>query len=319
MPKKDTTEKLKDTIGGFLWMPSVVDPFKDIMTSVLKAGKIVGAVAIAIFFVMTWIGMTQDAIKAGYQPKIAIGMPPFVILIGMALFWLLLVLFGAMISPLQVFGYSILTTYPNTCDATHPELHGALCYKPCPANRHRVGDVCWADTVENGLGTPVGLEKCPAGWATWPLTCLEPLGSHLEHGWLWVITGGRTVGRLDNGGVCPGPSDAGSLAAFDGWYDRWFAASKKEKRTKPTCHEADTAHDKERTCQDEAIFKQGVHTERIDGMCYKPCPAGMVHVPLMPYLCVKAESDGKPMRLDYYDADSKIPSMVQLFGQFNPF
>jgi hypothetical protein len=123
---------------------------------------------------------------------------------------------------------------------------------------------------------------------------------------------------LDNGGVCPGPRDAGGLPQFDGWYKRWKGAFDKKPRTAKKCSEPPGAHGDERTCDEEKLVKEGIHTDRVDGMCYKPCPPGMTHVPLMPYLCVKKESNGKPMRLDYYDADSKVPSMIQLFGFLNP-
>jgi len=228
-----------------------------------------------------------------------------------------------------LFGYPILSTYPNTCPPTHPDRNGLLCYKPCPTGRHRVGDVCWADTKEIGIGTPVGLEPCPSGWNNWGLVCQEPIKWELRYGWLYVPSGGNLKGRLDGGGNCPGPQDAGGLPNYESWYDRWSNANKKKPRTEKKCSEPRGAHGEERTCDEEKLVKEGVHTEWLNifangnrdikpGMCYKPCPKGMTHVPLMPYLCVKQEADGKPMRLDYYDADSKVPSMVQLFGFFNP-
>ena len=61
-----------------------------------------------------------------------------------------------------------------------------------------MGDVCWADTKENGIGTPVGLEPCPDGWNNWGLVCQKPLKFY----WFGV-SGGNIWGRLNNGGICP--------------------------------------------------------------------------------------------------------------------
>jgi len=323
MPKKGVVEKTEDTMGDFLWMPDVVSPLYDIMKTLSQTARIVVTLVVGFMFLLTWYGMYKEAKLAGYQTGVAVIVPPISIAIGGFIILSILVLFGAMVSPLEIFGFPILNTYPNTCMATHPELHGLLCYKPCPSGRHRVGDVCWADTQENGVGTPIGLEPCPDGWNNWGLVCQNPIHcdpidtSHFP----WTgggCHGGELVGRLDHGGVCPGPEDAGGLPGFDDWYKRWKAASAKKARTKKKCSEPATAHDGERSCEEQTLIEKAVHTERIDGLCYKPCPSGMTHVPLMPYLCVKQESDGKPMRLDYYDADSKVPTLIQLFGRFNP-
>ena len=318
MSKKGVIEKTQETAASFLWMPDVVAPFYDIMKSVSTALRTVFVIVFTVFILLTYYGFVQEARKAGY-----IGLLPFIapavgILVGGALILLFLILFGAAFSPVGLFGYPILSTYPNTCPPSHPERNGLLCYKRCPIGRHRVGDVCWADTKENGIGTPVGLEKCPDGWNNWGLVCQEPISCGLKDGWLLQCRGGNLKGRLDGGGNCPGPQDAGGLPNYDSWYDRWSNANKKKARTAKKCSEPAGAHSEERTCDEEKLVKEGVHTARINGLCYKPCPAGMTHVPLMPYLCVKQEADGKPMRLDYYDADSKVPSMVQLFGFFNP-
>lgn len=318
MPKKGIIEKTEEKAGAFLWMPDIVTPLYDIMKAVSTAARTMLILLFTGFLMLTYYGYVQEAKRAGFVGTMPWVAPAVGMLVAGALILLFLILFGAAFSPLGLFGYPILSTYPNTCPTTHPERDGLLCYKPCPSGRHRVGDVCWADTKENGLGTPVGLEKCPDGWNNWGLVCQEPIRCGLKDGWLLQCTGGNLKGRLDHGGNCPGPEDAGGLPNYDNWYDRWSTANAKKKRTKKECNEPTGAHGDERTCDEETLVKQGVHTERVDGMCYKPCPEGMTHVPLMPYLCVKRESDGKPMRLDYYDADSKVPSMIQLFGFFNP-
>lgn len=119
----------------------------------------------------------------------------------------------------------------STCDPSQ-EKNGLLCYPKCKTGMNGVGPVCWANLQDVGIGTPVQLEDCPAGWSNDGLTCREPIScaqglDFFKHG----CSGGRVVGRLNNGGTCPS--------------DR----------------------------------------ERIDGLCYKRCPAGMSHVPGMPYLC----------------------------------
>jgi len=321
MPK-GVIEKAEETAGDFLWMPDVVSPLYDMMKSLSKTAWVVLTVVLVFMFLLTWYGMYKEAKLAGYQTGVAIVVPPIGIAIAGFIVLAFLLFFGGMVSPLDIFGFPILHTYPNTCPATHPELHGLLCYKPCPSNRHRVSDVCWADTQENGVGTPVGLEPCPDGWNNWGLICQHPISCYsiddcFNHG-RCGCSGGELVGRLDHGGVCPGPQDAGGLPQFDDWYKRWKKAADKKPRTKKKCSEPANAHDTERSCDEQKLVEGAVHVERVDGLCYKQCPSGMTHVPLMPYLCIKTESDGKPMRLDYYDADSKVPSLIQLFGRFNP-
>jgi hypothetical protein len=324
MPKKGVVEKTEDTMGDFLWMPDVVAPLYDILKSLSQTAKFIGSVLVGGFTVFIYISMVMDLKKTPYPWTISLVAPLVIIFVGASVLLLIVIAIGFVFSPLTLFGYPILTSYPYTCPPTHPELNGLLCYKPCPSGRHRVSDVCWADTQENGVGTPIGLEPCPDGWNNWGLVCQNPIHcdpidtSHFP----WTgggCHGGELVGRLDHGGVCPGPEDAGGLPGFDDWYKRWKAASAKKARTKKKCSEPATAHDGERSCEEQTLVEKAVHTERIDGLCYKPCPSGMTHVPGMPYLCVKQESDGKPMRLDYYDSDSKVPTLVQLFGRFNPF
>lgn len=299
-------------------MPDIIEPAFNIMDAVFKAAKYIYIPIIIVFVLITYYGFVQEQRKTGATVGWAFVAPAVGMLVAGAVALLFLILFGSMIAPVVIADFPILTMYPNTCPPSHPELHGLLCYKRCPANRHRVSDVCWADTKENGIGSPIGLEPCPDGWNNWGLICQRPISCGLKDGWLLQCTGGELVGRLDHGGVCPGPQDAGGLPQFDDWYKRWKKAFDKRPATKVCRNDPQGLHDNERTCEDEKFVKSAVHTERIDGMCYKPCPEGMTHVPLMPYLCIKKESDGRPMRLDYYDADSKVPSMIQLFGRINP-
>jgi hypothetical protein len=102
-------------------------------------------------------------------------------------------------------GYELVSFYPNTCAQTD-ELQLLLCYTRCRPGYHGVGPVCWADTENVGIGTPVGLEPCPDGWSNDGLICREPL--RCASGWKFFTegcSGGRLKGRLNDGGVCPGP------------------------------------------------------------------------------------------------------------------
>lgn len=58
--------------------------------------------------------------------------------------------------------------------------------------------------VDIGVGVPVQLEECPAGWTNDGLTCREPITC--GEGWDFFsegCSGGNVVGRLNNGGTCP--------------------------------------------------------------------------------------------------------------------
>jgi hypothetical protein len=106
-------------------------------------------------------------------------------------------------------GTEIFSIYPNTC-AANKELSGLLCYDKCRPGFHGVLSTCWADTQNVGIGTPVGLEPCQDGWVNDGLTCRKPIGCDGSlkglFGECWgYLNGGQVVGRLNNGGVCPGP------------------------------------------------------------------------------------------------------------------
>ena len=110
----------------------------------------------------------------------------------------------------SLFGQEILSWTPKTCRPTE-ELDAGLCYKKCDQGYNGVGPVCWAESQSRGVGTPVGLEPCPDGWNNDGLVCREPLrwdSCKSKFFGLCVggLRGGRLKGRLDNGGVCPGPS-----------------------------------------------------------------------------------------------------------------
>jgi len=136
-------------------------------------------------------------------------------------------------------GQEILNIGPflneDTCKPSD-ELQAGLCYTKCRAGYHGVGPVCWADSENVGIGTVIGLEDCPKGWFTEGLICREPITGGgcrtYESGRLrglfgedWgprlvttcdPIVGGRLKGRLDNGGVCPGPQGGDYYDRVDG-------------------------------------------------------------------------------------------------------
>ena len=113
----------------------------------------------------------------------------------------------------------------STC-GPNEERNGELCYSKCPEGYHGVGPVCWQDYHNIGAGTPIQLEKCPAGWSESPLLCTEPIGccgdrDLLGNCYLWNLCGGKTVGRLDNGGTCPSDRERVEGSCYrrcpDGW------------------------------------------------------------------------------------------------------
>jgi hypothetical protein len=112
---------------------------------------------------------------------------------------------------LRIFGYDIAAMTPFTCPKDHSDLQDGLCYVPCKKGYHGVGPVCWVDSTNIGIGTPVGLEDCPSGWTDDGLTCREPIhwngckNKGLLGECYGALEGGNVVGRLNGGGKCPGP------------------------------------------------------------------------------------------------------------------
>lgn len=50
---------------------------------------------------------------------------------------------------------------PDTCPANKPEIDAGLCYEQCEVGYHGVGPVCWADTVNVGIGRLRKVRTCP--------------------------------------------------------------------------------------------------------------------------------------------------------------
>lgn len=123
---------------------------------------------------------------------------------------------------LRLGGKEMASLTPFSCPPERPDLDAGLCYVKCRSGYHGVGPVCWIDTHDRGAGTPVGLEPCPDGWNNDGLVCREPIrwdgccrrGLFNE---CWgCARGGALKGRLDNGGVCPGPSGDQFTQKVDG-------------------------------------------------------------------------------------------------------
>jgi hypothetical protein len=125
----------------------------------------------------------------------------------------------------------------ETCPRLKPELDAGLCYERCKPGYKGVGPVCWAETESIGVGTPVGLEPCPQGWVTAGLICRNPIvcdpintnGTWMP--WKWTgggCRGGEVKGRLNNGGVCPGPGPSNHTDKIDG-----LCYKKCENKNKP--------------------------------------------------------------------------------------
>lgn len=181
-------------------------------------------------------------------------------------------------------GYEIFSTTPHTCPPDKPELDAGLCYERCREGFKGVGPVCWAITRGIGIGKPVGLEPCPAGWVNDGLICREPI--RCASGWAFFTegcSGGRLKGRLDGGGICDWPQDRGNLPS-------WLVDKSNPKDYKAT------------------------HPDRVDGLCYRQCPKDFPkHLPGMPYLCYK----GGP--LSYGRGVGRVPSLVRVGRVWNPF
>jgi len=119
-------------------------------------------------------------------------------------------------------GKEIAALSPFTCPDDHPDLQDGLCYQKCREGYRGVGPVCWANSENIGIGTPIGLEECPEGWNNDGLTCREPLRwNGCKHKGLFGecyggAEGGAVRGRLDGGGKCPGPGGDEYVDKVDG-------------------------------------------------------------------------------------------------------
>jgi hypothetical protein len=244
------------------------------------------------------------------------------------IFWAFLTLFIVFlvvawyISPVKLFGIEIMSTTPNTCVGQKSSLEAGLCYNNCKPGFHGALTGCYADSVNVGTGTVVGLEPCTGDYRPEGLLCSSVRWNSCK--WKTIIGciggfDGNVYGRLDSGGVCPGPQDFGGN--FDGEYKEWKRMHDKPDPTiDPTTKLPETDEEAaaagHKTSGDIAALGTDKHTKKVDGMCYKECPPEYPErIPGMPYLCYK----GGPLSYDRGVGD--IPRLFRLFGKyaFPPF
>lgn len=185
-------------------------------------------------------------------------------------------------------GTRLFSTSPDTCPKEKSDLDAGLCYEPCERGYHGVGPVCWADTVNVGIGKAVGLEPCPEGWTNDGLTCRQPIrcepvkcASGLDFFTKGCTgggcSGGKIRGRLDGGGICD--------------------------------------HQNKGNLPDHLVDKSdpkgyiATHPDKVAGLCYKKCPKEMPnHVPGMPYLCFEGSRG-----LSYGRGVGEVPPLWRFF------
>jgi hypothetical protein len=76
-------------------------------------------------------------------------------------------------------GTRIFSTTPDTCPSTKSDLDAGLCYEPCQDGYHGVGPVCWANSVNVGIGLVLQPRSCEdsgfGGYEDWGLLCQNPI------------------------------------------------------------------------------------------------------------------------------------------------
>ena len=258
---------------------------------------------------MTYVDATKE-IPGAWNPWVLFWLVVFNGIILLLIVWW----FGPISLP---FLGEVFTSAPNTCVGEHGSSEGGLCYKNCREGYHGFGVRCYADTVGIGPGTVIGLEPCRDGYRTEGLLCSSVRWDNCAWKFFGSCAGGLTgdvYGRLDHGGVCPGPQDFGG--DFDTEYKKWKTANDKgEPAIDPATGHMETVASankaNHKTCDDITEIGTDKHTEKIDGMCYKKCPAGYPqHVPGMPYLCYRGGE------LSYDRGGGEVPHMFRVFGKY---
>ena len=285
------------------------------MSSSVSIAFVLGAILFCIYLFLLYADTTRE-IPGAWNPWVL-----FWIVVTFGLIFLII---GFFIAPLKLFGIELMTTTPNTCVGDYGSSEGGLCYKNCNPGYHGFGVRCYADTVGIGIGKVIGLEPCPentdgqGNWTNLGLTCSRWKRECVKWGPLfgatWWTGCVETVGRLDKGGLCPGPQD------FSGNYDdeikKWKKSyDKPDPIIDPTTGKMETAVEANaaghKTCADITQVGTDKNTERIDGLCYKKCPSDYPeHVPGMPYLCYKGGE------LSYHRGGGLIPSLYRFFGKY---
>lgn len=218
----------------------------------------------------------------------------------------------------------IVSLTPFTCPLEKPDLDAGLCYEKCKKGFRGVGPVCWAESFNRGVGTPIGLEPCPAGWTNDGLICREPItstmnpcpqGSRDVAGTCWGPTGQICGDDCSKGwdgcrrrglfGMCLGGCREG-CSSIDG-----ITKHLHQRDLKVSGGRLLGRLDKGGVCPNVDPGGPAENTEKLDGLCYKKCPADKpYHIPGMPYLCY-AGGD-----LSYGRGVGKVPSLFRALGKY---
>jgi hypothetical protein len=264
------------TIVSYVFPPELWTPFTSIFSGA-------GNIGLYILGVLFWVTIAFYFFSTWYQSYKASGSPstfPIGVLVLFLVLFILLICFSASLGDVSVFGYNLFGM--NKCPSDKPDMNSGLCYTNCDAGYHGRGPVCWADTISRGIGTPAGLAPCRDGYRTEGLICSSVGWDSCRYNTIIGCIGGFTgdfYGRMDDGGVCPGPSDfGGDLGAYDGNYRNYTAS---------------TDPDKEKGVHPEAtpLFNTPpIGRIHPPNMCYKKCPdGGWTSVDGMPYLCIRTK------------------------------
>ena len=276
-------------------------------------------------FVLFWVAVVMiGATYVDVTKTIPGAWNPWVIFWFVALNALLLLLIAWWFSPVELpYIGEVLSSAPNTCIGTKPgdygSLEGGLCYQNCRDGYHGFGVRCYADTTNIGASIFPGLAHkdadidggswCPKDWHDDGLTCRSPItwdncGYKDLLGTCWPKASGGQVELKQ--AICPGPQDFSGDYMTE--YSQWKRANAKgEPKAGETLVEANAANDK--TCAD-VDRTNDKHWDNIDGLCYKSCPAGMQHVPAMPYLCFKGGE------LSYDRGGGRVPPAFRLLKKY---
>jgi hypothetical protein len=301
-------------VWTFLFPPDIWTPIGEFLSTSFSVAFAFGTILFFAYVGLLYADTTKD-VPGAWNPWVIFWIVVIILLIFLLIAWSL--------SPLKLFGVEVLTTAPNTCTGTHGSSEGGLCYENCKPGYHGVGVRCYADTFGIGAGTVLGLEPCPdddsdgTHWVNlglictrWKSKCFYWGTDIIGHWWTGCP---QSVGRLDHGGICPGPQDFGD---YDNEIKEWQkAAAKGEPTTDPLTHQMETVAQavaaNHKTCADIEKVGTDKHTEKIDGMCYKKCPADYPeHVPGMPYLCYKGGD------LSYDRGGGMVPPLFRFFGKY---
>jgi hypothetical protein len=294
-------------IWSLLFPPDIWNPIGGFMSSTLTLASTLGMILVVLYLGLLYFDTTKN-IPGAWNPWVLF----WIVVVGGLVF---LVIAWAL-SPIKLFGVEIFSSSPNTCVGNKGSLEGGLCYNNCKTGYHGFGVRCYADTFGVGPGTVVGLEPCRDGYETVGLICSNLRWNGCKYNTIIGCIGGLDggiYGRLDNGGVCPGPQDFGNFdAEYKGWKDSY---DKGDPVIDPKTGEMETAAQAtslgHKTCSDIDKIGSDKHVDKVDGMCYKKCPKDYPeHVPGMPYLCYKGGE------LSYDRGGGMAPPLFRFFGKY---